>query len=246
MMRNINDANVAKIKELIVKGYSNKSIVETMQIKYRITLNGTTINDIKYGRTYYDVRPDLNNQIKSKVSNNENIDSETIADIKFLLSCNEYSESEIKENYNISNKKLLEIKLGYAPYHLIAPEFNNILGMKYPRKKKSNINNKIVKDIKRQFVESNGAVLLKDLALAHKIDKGTVSTIVNLKCYADINKSYNSRIESILKEKRKRPERKMEIRNKITQALFKQNEEKEQLIKSKNEIKELRKLLNSI
>ena len=117
--------------------------------------------------------------------------------------------------------------------------------MKYPRKKKSNIDDKIFKDIKRQFVESNGAVLLKDLALAHKIDKGTVSTIVNLKCYVDINKSYNSRIESILKEKRKRSERKMEIRNKITQALFKQNEEKEQLIKSKNEIKDLRKLLNS-
>jgi hypothetical protein len=200
MKRMISDNLVVKIKKLIIEGYSTKSIKEIMMINHELTIDSGTISNIKLGKTYYEIRPDLNDLIKNKLSISKKIDTQKVSDIKWSLTCDDFSENEIIKVYSISDKILREIKLGYSPYCLISPEFNQILEKKYHRKKCNNIDDITVIDIKKQYVNSDGNILLSELASKHKIDKATVSTILSLKSYNDVGKSFHSKIIAIKNE----------------------------------------------
>lgn len=226
MKRKINDKDVEIIKVLLSEGYGNKSVIDIVRIKHNIEIDQYLLCNIKSGNSYYDIRPDLNDKIylKSKISKKNDVNK--ISDIKYLLTCDEFSDEEIMKHYMISEKTLRGIKLCYYPYIMISPEYNEIIKDKYHRRKKVNISDRIILDIKKQFIETKGEISLVELGKKHKIDKATVSTIISLKTYKETGEKYNSKISSIILKKAKKKLSRKNTREKIS--------------KERNRIKEIR------
>jgi hypothetical protein len=229
MNRKISEKNVEIIKVMLSKGYSNASIRDEMSIKYKQPIDSATLQSIKKGEAYVDVRSDLNEKILlnygSKVK-----DIETIHDIKWALA-NGYNEIEILKNYEVSSKKLLKIKLLQAPYINISPEYNDEIRLLYRRRKKANIDKRMVIEIKKQYVLSKGNANLSEIGDSFKVDKATISNIINLKAYTHYGISFNQKITAIkniiANEKKNREALKLKLkihRSKISELQKKKNQ----------------------
>ena len=247
MKRKLNKKVVAEIKNLLLKKYRDISIIDIIFHKYSITIEKSQLNTIKKGETYYDVSPQLNDSIKNLYSTSKRLNEEKIKEIKWSL-VNNYPEEEIIEVYNISKKIMMHIRMGYLPYYSIAPECNSEMERLWPRKKRCNIDEKMVIAIKKEFVDKEGYVKLKEIAEKHEINTGSVSTILNFKTYKDVGVSYNSKIKSIKKAQDLITKEKNSIKNKTKIATIKMRiislkvkrlEVANQIMQMKNNIKEL-------
>ena len=91
----------------------------------------------------------------------------------------------------------MKIKLGLAPFCLIAPELNDKINLLYGRRKKVNVDKTIVLSVKNQYVINKGDITCAELAKRHNIDSGTVSNILSFKVYPEFGKTYNLQISRI-------------------------------------------------
>lgn len=230
MKRTISNKHAEIIKELLVKNYQPFEIAAHMKINYGVIIKSTSIHDIRKGSSYVDVRSDLNNSIKQTYQSKNKLDIEKIRNVKWALT-ESYSTDEIKEVFQVSAKTITEIKMGYMPYWDISPEYNYLIENLYPRKKRANIDNKVVLAIKKEYVTINGNVKLDDIAIKHKIDSATVSTVLSLKSYENVGVSFNSKILSIKKKKRAEQERIKKEKNQI-----RINSEKQKLESAKRKL----------
>lgn len=233
MKRKYSDKVVGMIKELIAKNYKSSSIVDIMFNKYNIKVSSSDLHGIRTGDAYADVKTDLNQIIKTnyKTDLDENRIN-MIADIKWFL-VNDCTEEEIIKTYNISNPLLLKIKMGHSPYYNIASDLNSEMEIKFKRKKKANINDRVVIQIKKEYVNCKGDILLDQLADKHKIDSGTISNILNLKCYESVGSSYNERIKRI---KKKMADKKISILDEKKKAKIRTERLKISELKQKNNV----------
>lgn len=209
MRRKISNRNAEIIKVMLSKKYRSISIIDIMRDKHNLIITASDINNIKKGMSYYDIRPDLN----TIISNNfdcRNVDVNKINEVKWALA-NGFSETEITTTYEISRKKLMMIKMGYAPFCLIATEYNEEIDLRYSRRKKVNVDKKIVMSIKKEYIFKNGDITCAELASKYNIDKGTVSNILTLKLYPDYGKSYNLQILRIKAKANKLKNAKIEL-----------------------------------
>jgi len=91
----------------------------------------------------------------------------------------------------------MRIRLGYAPFCLIAPEFNDLISSLCGKRKKVNVDKTIVLSVKNQYVINNGDITCAELAKKYNIDKATVSNMLSFKAYSEFGKSYNLQISRI-------------------------------------------------
>ena len=222
MERSISDKTVSIIKEMLAKGYPNGAIKATLKIRQSIEVSSQIITQIKKGENYVDVREDLNEKIFAQFETKLSPEMlQIIEGVKFALA-NEYKKDEILTTYKISPKRLYNIKMLYAPYCNIAPEYNEKIRSTWRRKKMVNIDSKMVRNIKEMYVHHNGSISISEIVKYFKIDKGTISNILNLKTYANSGVKYNPELKKIfktkqtaLKQKRMAKEKKAKIRLKI-------------------------------
>lgn len=233
MERKYSDKVVGIIKELMAKNYKSSSICDILLNRYNIKVSSSDLTPIRKGEAYIDVRSELNQIIKNNypILIDENKQS-TIKEIKWAL-VEGFNEDEIIKTYKISKILLLKIKLGYSPYFNIAPEFNSALELKYKRKKKANINDRVVFQIKKEFVNCKGDIQLNQLADKYKIDSGSISNILNFKCYESVGSSYNERIQRI---KKKMADKKISILDEKKKAKIKKERLKISELKQKNNV----------
>lgn len=239
MKRKISNIHAAIIKELLVQNYCPAKISNYMEIQYNIKIAKANINNIRKGVSYSEIRPDLNSKIKDIYCNNiKNTNVEEISSIKWALS-EGFSTEDILNSYPISKKEITSIKMGYMPYWGIAPEFNDILSVKFPRKKKTNIDEKMVVEIKKEFVKSKGDITLAQVANKYQINKGSVTNILSLNCYVDMGVSYNHRITTIKEkmEAERIKKRKEVINKKISNENIKKKINRKNLIAINEKIK---------
>lgn len=242
MKRQIADKHVAKIKEMLAQNYKDSSIRDIMQHKHRVTITKGNMQSIKRLASYKDVRPDLNHAISATYSNKIATDTKNIKLIKWALAMG-YSHEEIMNDLNVSERKLRSIRHGHMPYYSIASKYNSQIEKRFKKKKRTNIDSKMVRAIKKEYIEKEGDVLYSEIAERHKINEATVSTILNLKCYKEAGISFNSKINSIKKKKEaaKASKKKKEIKLKID----KEKQNIQSLQNKKKEIEEKLKESNS-
>ena len=218
MKRKISNKHAEIIKIMMTKGYSNSSIRDELLIKHGQNITASQLQTIKKGQAYLDVREDLNELMFAKYQVKRNIDEQLIADIKWALA-EGYSDAEILEVYKLSKAKLYSIRMLFAPYLNIAPEYNDDIMALRTRHKKVNIDRKLVIEIKKKYVLSNGKMNRSEIADSLNINKGTVSSIINLKTYIEYGRSYNNKIiairNKIEKAKKKRETLKKIRKNKL-------------------------------
>jgi len=245
----IENIHIAKIKQMLTQNYKVVSIRDFMKNEYGVYVSHAQIQSIKKLKTYVVVNPELNDSI-SKINSSElcGDEAKVIGGIKRALATG-FSDEEIMESYDVSDFKLKHIKWGYMPYYSISPQYNSVIDEKFQKRKKAHIDKKMVIAIKKEFVDKKGDVLLNEIAKKHKIDKSTVSLILNFKYYEELGISFNSKINSIKKSKEsikkenvsKRIEAKIEKVKQINQALLqKRIQIEEKLQKSNIYIKNLR------
>jgi predicted DNA-binding protein YlxM (UPF0122 family) len=231
MIRKYNDKVVKLIKVMLSKGYKCSSIIDIMKNEYGVEISSTILQSMSRCDSYADVCPYLNDNIMRISNYNTTIESKKVTEIKWAIS-NDYSDEEIMHVFNISRKVLTSIRMCKAPYFNIAPEFNIIIQEKCPRKKKVNINRKIVIEIKKEFIANEGHILLKDIATKHGLNSGTVSNVISLKTYQSFGISFNSKILKIRREK----EKKKQEREKLLRIKNKEKEKLSILIGDKNKL----------
>ena len=192
---------------------------------------------------YVTVKPELNDTIRKNYSSNLSEKEENVIGVIKWALAEGISDEEIKQFHDMSDSKLRQIKYGYMPYYCISPQYNTEIEKRFKKRKKANIDKKMVKAIKKEFVEKKGDVLLNEIAEKHKIDKATVSTILNFKTYKEFGSSFNSKIiaikkrkESIKKESEtKKIEAKIEKVKQINQALQQKKNQIEEKLKESND-----------
>ncbi|KAF0238500.1 MAG: hypothetical protein FD181_1003 [Prolixibacteraceae bacterium] len=243
MKRSIEDKHVAKIKQMLTQNYKVNSIRDFMKLKYGVFVSSAQIQSIKIMNAYVTVNPELNDTIRKIHSSRLHKDeAEVIGDVKWALA-NGYSDDEIMKSYEVSDSKLKHIKYGYMPYYSISTQYNSAIEKKFAKRKKANIDRRMVVAIKKEFVEKNGDVSLNEIAEKHKIESATVSTILNFKYYKEFGRSFNTRIigikkrkEAIKKEKEtRRIEAKIEKVKQLNQALLQKKNQIEEKLKESND-----------
>lgn len=249
MKRKLDDKTVGIIKEKMSAGFKNSSIIDIMKIEYNKIVSISDLNGIRTGQSYIDVEPHLNQKIKSNCAISlDKTKINMIKDIKLFL-VNDFDELEIMQSYNITKSEMLKIKMGHTPYYNIAPELNSEMEDRFKRKKQANINEDIVIQIKKEYVKSQGSIQLDMLADTHKIDKGTVSNILNFRSYESVGSSYNERIKRIKKKiedkkitkQKEKKKAKIQIdRLKIMEWKQKNNEIESKIKKLESNVKKLR------
>ena len=97
----------------------------------------------------------------------------------------------------------------------------------------------IVIAIKKEYVDRNGQVFLKDIAAKHGIDKATVSTILSFKYYKEIGLKFNSKIVSIKEKKKSKKEvlRREKLEKNICIEKLKLDTQRKKQIETKDKIK---------
>ena len=193
MKRKLKNIEAERIKVMLAKGYKNSSIQETFKIKYNSEVSTSTIAEIKKGAQYRDVRQNLNERIFDQyVMRISKEKQEIVEGVKFALA-NGYSEDEIINTYKISGRYFLNIKMLYAPFCNIAPEYNDKIRSLKVRTKKVNIDSKMVRKIKELHIQHYGKKSNSEIATMMKIDKATVTNVLNLKIYQNYGNKFNSR-----------------------------------------------------
>lgn len=242
MRRKLTDQQVKTIKKHLKDGYKTRSIIDIFNIKYKTQIEKQDIYQIKNLSAYRDVDSDLNKDIVKTIRTNIcDQRKKLITEIKFFLA-EGYDENEILHHYSISTSSFTKIKCLYGINYSIAPEYNDAIEKRFHRKK-VNIDRKIVTSVKEQYVNSNGNILLNDIANSHGIDNGTVSNIIRRKAYRNFGQKFNSqiiKIQSAALEKKKQEEiakKRMKISKRKLQSL---NMRREQIL---DEIKMQRKLI---
>lgn len=189
----------------MAKGYKTASIKDIMQNKHNQMVSTPDLSQIRRCESYSEILPDLNSKIMAQFKQGSIAESTIVEEVKWAIA-NDFSDQEILKSFKISKKQMSAIKMGVFPYHNIATEFNDEIRERWPRKKKINIDKKLVISIKKEYVNYNGAIKLQELATKCRLDKTTISVILNLKAYSDYGSSYNSKIIQI--KKRQEEERK--------------------------------------
>jgi hypothetical protein len=238
MKRQIADKHVEKIKEMLIQNYKTVSIIDLMKHKYGITVSSANIQNIKKLEAYKDVRPDLSDALRAKFCARTRVDAYEVEVIKWALA-EGLSFEEIMESSKISRNKLNRIKLGHMPYCSIAPKYNCKIEKRFNGKKHANIDNRMVIAIKKEYIENEGDVVYNQIAEKHKIDKATVSTILNFKYYKEVGVSFNSKINSIKKKKEAAKRAKEKERNKL-----KINKEKQNILSLRQKKERIEEKLN--
>lgn len=192
MKRIISDKHVAIIKIMLSQGYSNRAIQDEFLIKHGQKIDLMHLQFIKKGEAYKDVRDDLNEKIFENHSDKRTKNIENIPDIKWALA-NGFSELEIIKVFEITRSRLHKIKMLFAPFVNISPEYNDAIRLLHRRKKIVNIDKNLVTKIKERYVISNGKQSFSEIGNAFTINTGTVSTILNLKKYSEYGKSYTKK-----------------------------------------------------
>lgn len=226
MKRKFRDDIVVKIKELLSKGYKTSSIIDVMELKYGIKVGSHDLNEIKKGSSYRDVASHLNDKIHEHYKHRlNNYQIENVKAIKFAIS-NDYDSEEIMNAYNITPCTYRNIFYLYAPYRLIAPEYNEKIQKKWLTQKVKNIDEKLVREIKELYVNSKGNINVKETAQKYSIGRVTVYMILNFKYYKSWGSKFNDEILRINNEKQEnervkqeKKQRKIKIRNKIDQLM---------------------------
>jgi|GEM_PF-6787169 len=236
MKRQLEDKHVAKIKQMLIQNYKALSIRDIMKQKYGITITDANIQNIKKLEAYKDVRPDLNSALRAIYPAKTRYDTYSLSVIKWALA-EGISYDEIIRYYDVSKTTLTHIRLGHMPYYSIAPEYNSRIEKRFKGKKRANIDKKMVLAIKKEYVDKEGGVLLSKIAEKNKIDKATVSLILNFRYYKEVGISYNSKIISI--KKKKDAEKTSKQKERIWLKIEKENQnnqvlrEKKELIEAK-------------
>ena len=242
MKRKISDKHAAIIKKMLSENYKTASIKDFMRINHGVVISGVQIYSIKRLETYREVRPELNDSIgKFYVRRGSDV-AERISGIKFALA-NGFSDEDIIKEYQVKGKELLRIKLGQLPYYSISPEYNSEIDKRRTRIKVINIDSTAVTTIKKEFADKNGDVILQKIAKKHKIDKATVSTILSFKFYKEFGAFYNSKIDSINKEKEARRNDKKRERVKV--KIEREKLKRDALIQKKKQIVSQEKQINT-
>lgn len=200
MKRKFSDKEVGIIKELMLKHYKTSTIIDLMSTDYKIEVTAYDLNSIRIGESYAEVKAHLNWTIKANyVTPLNEIEKNKIKEIKEAL-VHGFTEEDIIAYFNISKTEMVRIRMGYAKYYNIAPEFNSELEKLFKRKKRVNIDTAIVNAIKKEYVENDGIILLDKLADKYKISSGTISKILNLNYYESVGTSCNESIKRIKKK----------------------------------------------
>lgn len=222
MIRKYNNNTIEIVKKMMVSGYSNVVIKETMFLRHKIEITSSTLQQIKSVSSYSDVCSHLNKNIKCLPKFKYYLDKELIEEIKWSIS-NDYTDEEIIRVFKISRKRLTSIKMGYAPFFSVAPQYNSVIQEKHPRKKRNNVDRNMIIKIKKEYVDNYGDISLISIAEKLGTSDSVVSRILNLKIYSTIGSSFNSKILSIKKKKEKlkqqkilNEKRKIEERNKLS------------------------------
>jgi hypothetical protein len=144
--------------------------------------------------------------------------------------------------FNVSQQIISRIRMGNAPYWGVGTEYNQKLSEMFSRGKFVNIDRRMVLEIKKEYVNTNGDILMIDLAKRLKTSIGTVSAILSLRKYKDVASSYNSRIlsikigkiESLNKKISSENKRNEDLLQKISQLSAKVETNKERIIALKS------------
>jgi len=137
--------------------------------------------------------------------------------------------AEIMDAFKVSQQIISKVRRGIAPYWGVATEYNQKLSEMFSRRKIVNIDSRMILEIKKEFVKTNGNIKMTDLAKRLKISSTTVSSILSLREYNEVASSYNGRILSIEKKKAEENAKKRKFEN-INKKISSENKRNDDLL----------------
>ena len=185
----------AKINEIIAENikidFSNGMTSSEIMKKYNISKG--IVGNIKTGRDWKHVRPDLNEIIKPKSKNNDIVNIH-VPNIKQMM-FDGYSNNEIAEKFNLKPATIANIRR-LTVYKHILPEYNDYIKSTCTEFKR--IQDEVVIKIKQLSIDGyNLREICKSIGLDYEIYSNKISQIRHLSTYKNVGSEYNEKLKEL-------------------------------------------------